>query len=159
LTAADIERLPDSPPPTMVSLLLRLAYSTAALAAATGSREKAIAVGPVNSGASGSNGCPSRRARQPVLGHAIARPGAAHLPPQLRDLGDGQPGLMRHDDANRLGEILVQTLGQLLLLRSIHPTLRPRFSPAPHSPHRAGLAPGGRTAPARGSSPSPADRP
>ena len=44
----------------IVSLSLRLAYSTTTLAAATGSREKAIAVGPVNSGDSGSNGVPVR---------------------------------------------------------------------------------------------------
>ena len=54
---------PDSPPPIIVSLVLRLAYSTAAFAAATGSREKAIAVGPANSGASAANGVPSRARR------------------------------------------------------------------------------------------------
>ena len=50
---------PASPPPMIVSLSLRLAYSTATLAAATGSREKAIAVGPVNSGVNPANGVPS----------------------------------------------------------------------------------------------------
>src|SRR5216110_3935910 len=49
LMAAASRAWPDRPPPLTVSLLLRLAYSTAALAAATGSREKAIAVGPVRS--------------------------------------------------------------------------------------------------------------
>src|ERR1700693_900890 len=124
---------PESPPPTIVSLLLRLAYSTATLAAATGSREKAIAVGPVNSGASGSDSGPSRAGfTHPVLGYPIARAGVAHLPPQLGDLVDRQPGLMRDHDADRIGEILPQRFGHLLLLRSVHlrlqnpPGARPR---------------------------------
>src|SRR5579883_3084608 len=54
---------PASPPPTMVSFSLRLANSTTTLAAAIGSREKAIAVGPVNSGDSGSKRVPARARR------------------------------------------------------------------------------------------------
>ena len=74
LTAAASSALPASPPPTIVNLSLRLANATAAFAAATGSCEKAIAVGPVNSGASSANGVPSSaRLRQPVLGHLELR--------------------------------------------------------------------------------------
>jgi hypothetical protein len=47
----------------MVSLSFRLANATSTFAAATGSREKAIAVGPVNKEASGSNGVPARARR------------------------------------------------------------------------------------------------
>src|SRR6202023_1782191 len=43
-----------------------------------------------------------------------------HLSPQLGNLGDRQPGLVRHHDAHRRGEVLVQRRGYLALLRSIH---------------------------------------
>ena len=51
------------PPPTIRSLSFLLANSTATFAAATGSREKAIAVGPVNIGESCSNFVPARASR------------------------------------------------------------------------------------------------
>ena len=50
-------------PPTMASFSFLLANSTATFAAATGSREKAIAVGPVNSDESRSNFVPVRAIR------------------------------------------------------------------------------------------------
>src|SRR5205814_6573634 len=78
----------------------------------------------------GERGALDRPPRQPVLGHTIARPGVAHLAPQLVDLFHRQAGLVRHDDANRIREILVQHRGYLLLLRSIHQP-SPNSAPLP----------------------------
>ena len=95
-----IELLLPRPPPTILSFSFLLAYSTATFAAATGSREKAIAVGPVN----------MRRellelraregeTREPVLRHFEAGARRPHLPPQIRHLRDRHAGLVGDDDA------------------------------------------------------------